>query len=313
MTNDEMLHKWINGELTKEELTVFRQRPEYESLAALVRQTDGLSAPSLPQKEQILNQILQEKKAARVVSFPRWITYAVAASIVLLAVWFLLPNNPSNPVQFAATDQMLEGVLPDQSTFNLNKQSTLSYDEGKWEDERKLKLEGEAFFAVAKGKTFTVQTATGSVQVLGTKFNVKSRGEVLEVNCLEGKVSVLDTKGQQQALLEKGKGIRLVGQEATPKVVGSASTPSWTKGTFTFQDVPLGEILEEMERQFGIQFETGEIDLEEKLRTSFETKDRIKAFDKIFVGLLALTYEEVGPNTFRLFPKKENRPANEQP
>ena len=51
------------------------------------------------------------------------------------------------------------------------------------------------FLKVEKGKTFTVKTNYGEVEVLGTVFNVKSRDYAFEVICYEGSVEVsLDDK-----------------------------------------------------------------------------------------------------------------------
>ena len=70
------------------------------------------------------------------------------------------------------------------------KNTTLKYASNKWDKKRRVRLEGEAFFKVAKGSTFTVDTKTGSVKVLGTQFNVKNRIGFFEVVCYEGLVGV---------------------------------------------------------------------------------------------------------------------------
>jgi len=50
------------------------------------------------------------------------------------------------------------------------------------------KLFGKAYFDVDKGKTFTVKTDLGTVQVLGTRFDVESRDSIFKVVCYEGSV-----------------------------------------------------------------------------------------------------------------------------
>ena len=45
MKDDEILHKWVNGELSDEELKVFKLRPEYDSLVDLYKNTDNFLAP----------------------------------------------------------------------------------------------------------------------------------------------------------------------------------------------------------------------------------------------------------------------------
>jgi ferric-dicitrate binding protein FerR (iron transport regulator) len=62
----------------------------------------------------------------------------------------------------------------------LNAASKLSFNEKKWADQRALTLEGEAFFKVQKGQTFSVNTTAGVITVLGTQFNVKERKTILK-------------------------------------------------------------------------------------------------------------------------------------
>ena len=50
MINDEQLHKWVNGNLTNEELEVFKLRPEYDSLVELYENTEGLSVPNFDEE-----------------------------------------------------------------------------------------------------------------------------------------------------------------------------------------------------------------------------------------------------------------------
>ena len=80
--------------------------------------------------------------------------------------------------------------LPDDSQVVLNSNSTLTFNERNWTDNREVKLSGEAFFKVAKGKKFDVITESGTVSVLGTEFNVKQRQNYFEVACFEGLVAV---------------------------------------------------------------------------------------------------------------------------
>ena len=42
MINDEQLHKWVNGELSEEELIAFKLRPEYDSLVELYKNTSSI-------------------------------------------------------------------------------------------------------------------------------------------------------------------------------------------------------------------------------------------------------------------------------
>ena len=47
MKNDELLHKWVNGELSEAEEESFRERPEYTALQRLREVTEKMHAPEL--------------------------------------------------------------------------------------------------------------------------------------------------------------------------------------------------------------------------------------------------------------------------
>ena len=61
MVNDEILHKWINEELTEEELQSFKLRPEYDSLVSLYKNTEGLAAPTF-NGGVMLSEILKKRE-----------------------------------------------------------------------------------------------------------------------------------------------------------------------------------------------------------------------------------------------------------
>lgn len=96
-------------------------------------------------------------------------------------------------------------TLPDNSQVTLNAGSQVVYSGNRFNTRRKIQLTGEAYFKVTKGNTFSVVTTEGTVTVLGTTFNVRSRDEKLSVFCYTGKVKVSDpfkavylTKGEKR-------------------------------------------------------------------------------------------------------------------
>ena len=165
MKNDDLLHKWVEGTITAEELEIFKLRPEYESLTDLYRHTEDMSAPSVDEKamlENILKEPKQKEAIVREISQPEkgrrtflssLVKYGAAASLLLLAGWFffLRDGGGSELVEYnIAKAQRMEGTLPDGSTFVLNAESDLSYDAASWEGDRNIDLAGEAFFKVKK-------------------------------------------------------------------------------------------------------------------------------------------------------------------
>lgn len=280
MLNDELLHKWISGELTEAELEIFRQRPEYEELVRVYKHTSDLTPPNFD-KDAMLSKILQSapSKIQSPVNpgrrlFLSWMKYAAAACILLIGGWLVYSYLGKDVTYNIARGKTKEGVLPDNSTFVLNAESTLKYDTWSWKKERSLELTGEAFFTVTPGSKFTVNTPTGSVQVLGTKFDVWSREGALDVKCSHGKVAVLDKDGAFLAELKQYDAIRITpGQSPEKYEIPGEDQATWTQGITKLRKVPLATVLLELERQFDIKIHKDGINTGEVISCNFQHKD----------------------------------------
>ncbi len=181
---------------------------------------------------------------------------AIAATILLgvVGIWWFASRD-----QFSFTDndyvtkagEQKEVKLPDGSVATLNAISKLGFTASDWTDGRTVVLEGEAYFKAKKGKTFTVRTEQGTVEVVGTVFNVYARGNELEVKCAEGKVQVINPEQTERVLLKKGEQVSILGGKMQ-KRQGLAFYPNWFKGESAFRTAPLERVFEEMERQYGV-------------------------------------------------------------
>ena len=174
----------------------------------------------------------------------------VAASLLLLvaaAAWLLL----STVTVTVPRGRQLSITLPDGSAATLNAGTRLSRH--RFFAARKVKLTGEGYFHVTKGPGFRVVTPNGTVTVKGTRFNVLSREEMLDVACYGGEVAVMPAAKGKSVSLKKGEGIKFVAGEGEKySLTTDQAGPAWKEGLFRFRNVPLQEVLDEMERQFDI-------------------------------------------------------------
>lgn len=179
--------------------------------------------------------------------------YWVAASIVLLGVigYLIYPTDNLHTFRTQYADSKII-ELPDGSKAHLNADSKLSYTKN-WD--RTLSLEGEAFFEVTKGETFTVNTPTGSVKVLGTSFNVAARDGNMEVACKTGKVQVDIPKKDFSEVITPGQMITFVNDTTLKSQRKIELIATWKAGEFYFENAELDDVLKEMTRQFNVQFE----------------------------------------------------------
>jgi ferric-dicitrate binding protein FerR (iron transport regulator) len=263
------LAKWLNNELSEEELAAFKQSEEYASYQKIVEASSTLTSPSFDMDRALADikkkQGVREPKVVKLHP-ARYIMRIAAAVTVLIAatIFYISTLDESYTTEYA---QRTEIVLPDASEVILNAGSELSFSERKWDKERKLSLEGEAFFKVAKGEKFTVNTPMGTVSVLGTQFNVESRGDFFEVTCYEGLVSV--NFQNEEKKLAAGASFLVIDGKITDVQTATATEPSWVNNESTFKSIPFSYVLQEFERQYNVEVVTEDVDLNQLFTGTF--------------------------------------------
>ena len=275
MENDKTLHDWINKTIIKKELDKFKQRPEYEELNKLSKATEGMQAPKFD-KDAMLKEILaspknEEQLAAKTKRLPIWLPLLAAASLVLfLAILFYPRNNVVELATFINEQQTKE--LPDGSKLTLYANSQLNYNTNNWDEARELHLTGFAKFEVAKGKPFKVLTDFGQVEVLGTTFTAKAQGNEFNVICTEGKVSVSNINRNLSDEITKNESI---------KIIKDAGMLVYLNGITKLKEVKLATALYELEDQYKIKIEVGNIALTEKVTCNFQHKNLKAALNTV--------------------------------
>lgn len=267
MNKDTILHKWLNNEATPEEIEQLKADPEYASYLKIAEASSGFDIPEMD-FEANLRAIAENKKAQWPIRSPKifsivWKVAAVLA-VILVGYFYLSALNTSVETGVAQTKSI---VLPDGSEVTLNARSMVSYNKNNWDVERKLSLKGEAFFRVSKGKKFTVLTAQGTVQVLGTQFNVFARDSVFDVSCFEGLVGV--AFNDTLVKLPAGESLQTEnGKIVTAKII-ETGYPSWLSNESSFENAPLNRVVEELERQYAITVSLQNVDGYKRFTGSF--------------------------------------------
>lgn len=190
---------------------------------------------------------------------------AVAATLVLaigIGLW-LFPNSDDSQLVVITTAFAEQRTisLPDGSTVELNANSSISFQE-EWNEEenRKVWLNGEAFFHVTKkqktGQKFCVLTDDLVVEVLGTSFNVNTHHEETKVFLEEGKVKLNLEEAPEPILMEPGE---LVSYSQKTKKTVKRNTlqeepSSWRDGFVLLEDRLLEEILQKVNEIYGLDY-----------------------------------------------------------
>lgn len=251
MKDDVMLAKWLNDELKGAELQEFMAAPEFDTYRKIKEYSAQLAAPGADMDALYQKIDARKNRPVKVRKLtPSWASGIAAALLIAIgAAIFLYTTHTTS--QMAGISQRTEFLLPDNSAVMLNAGTEAEYKTWNWDNNRKLKLNGEAYFKVAKGKTFDVVTPNGTVTVVGTQFNVKSRDGRLDVTCYEGKVRV--TSNKESVLITPGQSISFVGKNRIDiPSDDEIKQPDWLNHEASFYRELPRNILKEMERQYNV-------------------------------------------------------------
>lgn len=281
MKKEELVKKWLDHDLSAEEMKLFQQLEEYDAYMKLSDRAQYFKAPEFNSKEAYkkLSPLIAKKRIAK----KRKLFYKPLAQIAAVVILGFLAysvffSSDLTTIE-TATSEKTKVDLPDNSIAQLNSMSTLSFDKDSWNANRNVNLNGEAYFKVAKGSRFDVTTNSGVVSVLGTEFNVKNRNQYFEVQCFEGKVQVVI--GDLRTVLTAGKSVR-ISNGIVSEPITEMGAPSWIHHKSSFQSTPYSEVLAEFERQYGVKIAT-QINTEVLFSGSFTHNNRTLALQSITI------------------------------
>lgn len=181
---------------------------------------------------------------------------AIAGVIIIIAGVIWMRYSSINTYKTTKC-QHSEIKLQDSTDVMLNYMSELKV--GRWSPEkaRYVELKGEALFHVRrKGTPFIITTDVGTVQVLGTQFNVRVRDNKMEVAVLEGSVKVSINKNGKDSSIVLSKNQIVICEKNNfpdvPKPIPFIEYPGWIQGKFMFYKTSFFSVCKELELQFDV-------------------------------------------------------------
>lgn len=276
----EFIQLW--SEKIKSQLEVWDNRPLWEKINA---EKYGYSRPFLPRESTPSTKRLM----------PTWLKYAAAVLIFGAAffAWQSFQERTVSP-KLAQSEEVEKWItrsnpagqktkilLSDGSTIFLNSASTVTYPEN-FQTNRKVTLEGEAFFEVAKDAShpFSVESKGITTTALGTSFNISTfnRQDKVAVTLITGKVKVNQLGSKQVLELNPGEeSVLAIDEENIEKYKTNARDRIlWTNGVLKFDKTSFDEMKSSLERWYGVSISvsgtpqtdlaTGTFDNNESLR-----------------------------------------------
>lgn len=264
--------------------------------------------------------IKQQFKSVRPIKLKSRIfsVWKIAAMLLLAAISgfmaaYLLagrPNTQTNTVWFET--QVPRGeksllLLPDGSKVWLNSESSLSYPGNFMEGNRNVKLNGEAYFEVAKhnGSVFTVETPDYNVRVLGTKFNLMAYENFYrtETTLIEGKIEI--QKGKQIIKVAPGQTFTYKDNQFFSKETTAAKSSRWKDDVFDFDQITFQEMVIRLERWYDVDIEIRSDELKQITYSGvFKNEETIEEVLNTFQLTMPIRYTRDG---FRKFNIRMNK------
>ncbi|WP_440120591.1 FecR family protein [Tenacibaculum sp. Ill] len=291
MKDEQYILKWLNGEISDEELSLLKQDKNFKNLEKIAHYSSHIKTPKVDIDKALKEFELKKSTSKKSKITPLSYKYAAAIIVLLVSSYFLFFNNAVNfSTQYAETKTF---NLPDDSEVVLNANSSISFNKKDWKSSRNLQLKGEAFFKVKKGESFTVNTSVGKVTVLGTQFNVKERKNYFEVKTYEGLVSV--NYNNSLIKLAKGKIFKVTNGKIDTVNTFNINNKSWLQDESNFKSTPLQFVLNDIQNQYGYVIKTKDVNLEQLYTGGFTHKDINVALQAVTIPL-QLSYKIEGKN-----------------
>lgn len=275
---DERIEKYFNEELSSTERVQFlhevdsnetlkKQFVEYQNLYALLNLSPQIENRKIGKQKYDRFVHQKQNRNLRKLWLSR-IGYAAAILILvvsssLLTLWYtqneevVFVANEMNTL-YTPAGQRACLVLQDGTEVWLNAKSKLVYPAQFTGEERRVKVEGEAFFNVAKDsvKPFIVSAMDVDMKVLGTQFNVYCYPDAgyVETSLLEGSVRVFFSgKEKEGILLKPDQQVTAANGKMVVKPIRLNEHFLWRDGVYAFENEPLIDILKKLELYYDVK------------------------------------------------------------
>jgi ferric-dicitrate binding protein FerR (iron transport regulator) len=327
-TFDRLLDKYLAGKCTAEEVRLVEQWYALLDGQELESQWNKEEL-----KEKIWNKIqtATQPKAIRTKNVSLiWgvYKYAAAAAILLcmsMGIAFLIKNQNQDKasiptiaelpylIQKNTSDKNITLTMEEGSQITLLPEAEIMYPKQFAQDKREVELRGEAFFQITKNPTkpFLVHANGTVTKVLGTSFTIRAfeKEKMVTVTVKTGKVSVYSTRSQTDkynnqndpetqgvVLTPNQKAVFDMNTKNVQKTVTEKPAlliPLSNTQDFTFDDAPIADIFNALEKAYGIDIVYDEEVLKNCTLTT--TLTDVPMFEKLKIICAAIngTFKEI--------------------
>ncbi len=275
---DELILKYLGGEATDVEVRRLkdwraaspeneRRVRELEAIWAGLGRIPTATHGPRPRVEDLVGEAearrarSRSKQSRRAFVRSGWAGYGLAAAAILVlvlvgtSIWGDGPTRAPAlaPVRSAVgVGQVVTMTLSDGSYVHLAEGARLDFpaEAGR----REVVVDGRAFFAVARAPDpFTVRTPIAELTVRGTRFEVRTGGDLLRLVVVDGIVDVAGPGGRARVVGGQVATVRTGGAPEVATVEDVWPLLDWPGGVLAFQRTPLRDVARELARYYGVE------------------------------------------------------------
>lgn len=324
----QLITKYFYGNITAEEkaelFSLMQTDEDLHKEFVSVQNLCALSASLAAEDDEVraidklfLFKLARKKdRKNRVYFFRHLVGYAASICVAVIITWLIMSyqhqTTVTGPVAFeefsTPAGQRAKIRLHDGTVVWLNARSILRYPNQFIGTERKVELEGEAFFEVARNEEvpFVVATEKLDIKVLGTKFNVfayKGKNE-FSTALIEGSVKIYKPDNESVAMyMNPNDFAELKEGRLEKRRIGNTDFLLWKEGIYAFDDVSFSEIISKLELYYDITIDVKNRKLGEyKFSGKFRQRDGVESVLKTLQKIYKFSYtkdEELNKITIR--------------
>jgi transmembrane sensor len=233
---DEQLWSWL--ELKEENLKYFQE------LVLTYNHPEDMHF-DLPNEKRLFDPPIEIRADQH--GFKLWMKVAASILLVgLIGASVIMFRKTSATVYETQSGEVKQFFLPDSTEVWLNGNSTLSFAEGQFLKERRVKLRGEGFFVIAENHSFTFEIFYDSIvaQVHSGSIDIESYASRREKRAVvsEGVVTFIDFhKDGFNITATSGESMTSLADYGILSVENNSDLnyDSWKTGVYAFDDVTL--------------------------------------------------------------------------
>ncbi len=203
----------------------------------------------------LIRNRFKPKYSLRVHHIPAWKYLIRAAAVIVVAVglvyglYFVVSSTQkAEKISEFTTDAVKTVELPDGTQVTLNRNSYLTYTSAFGIRNRVITMRGEGYFDVSRDTEhpFTINTSASTIQVVGTKLNIREDTSTVKVTVLSGKVRFFEKENKENGV-DLSKNQTASFNAATKKIIYGTNDDlnflTWKTGRFEFIKTPTTDAL----------------------------------------------------------------------